>query len=121
METLEKKTEAIEDFKENLDLEKSKLNNEIIKLNGKKIFEWTLYFAGLLLILLSVIYLFKDLKLTSSGDVYYFQEKSYVGGDAYNFLISATRSIAVMVKSLIFAILGSTSIIVGRLTAILNK
>ncbi len=43
-----------------------------------------------------------------------FHEERYVGGDAYNYIISASRSAAVMVKSLFWVILGCTSIIISR-------
>lgn len=45
-------------------------------------------------------YYSNDLAYGSYG-VFDFDEKKYVGGDAYNYIISASRSSAVMIKSLI--------------------
>ncbi len=59
-------------------------------------------------------YYSNDLDCGSYG-VFDFDEKKYVGGDAYNYIISASRSSAVMIKSLIWVVLGFCSIIVGRL------
>ena len=38
-----------------------------------------------------------------------FDEHRYVGGDAYNFIISAARSSAVMTKSLIWMVAGCSA------------
>lgn len=45
---------------------------------------------------------------------FYISEFNYVGGDAYNYIITAARSSAVMIKSLIWVVLGCSSILVGR-------
>lgn len=97
------------------------LHQDVVSIDAKRIVEWVFYVIGIVLVIFSLVYFFKDLDLCSSGDIYEFKEKSYVGGDAYNFIISAARSGAVMTKSLVLAVLGCSSIIVGRLTAILNK
>lgn len=96
-------------------------HQDTVSIDAKRIVEWAFYVIGLVLVIFSLVYFYKDLDIRSSGDIYEFKEKSYVGGDAYNFIISAARSSAVMTKSLILAVLGCSSIIVGRLTAILNK
>lgn len=88
-------------------------------------FEWyhlieiALYIVGVILIIMCIVKYGQDLK-TYRGE-FRFSEESYVGGDAYNYIISAARSAAVMVKSLIFAVLGSSSIISGLLVRIANK
>lgn len=92
-----------------------------VNLDIRKVFEWVLYVLGVVFIIISLYYFFSDLELRSSGDIFEFHEKKYVGGDAYNFIISAARSSAVMTKGLIMAVLGCSSIIIGRLTAIVNK
>ena len=75
------------------------------------------YIVGAVLLGVCIYYLSNDLKPEYSwASEYYFDPKKYVGGDAYNYIISATRSTAIMVKSLIYAVLGSTSIIFARLT-----
>ena len=82
-----------------------------------KILAVVFYIAGAVLIGFAVYYLSKDLqpKYSFSGE-YYFIEYEYVGGDAYNYIISAARSTAIMVKALIYAVLGCTSLILGRLS-----
>jgi hypothetical protein len=84
---------------------------------GRKLLAALFYIVGAILIGVCIYYLSNDLKpeYSWSGD-YYFDPKEYVGGDAYNYIISATRSTALMVKSLIYAVLGSTSIIFARVT-----
>lgn len=56
-----------------------------------------------------------DVKLFSVSDQYMFFEKEYVGGDAYNYIVTAARSSAVMTKSLIWVVLGCASAILARL------
>ena len=82
-----------------------------------KFFAVVFYIAGAVLIGFAVYYLNKDLqpKYSFAGE-YYFNEYEYVGGDAYNYIISAARSTAIMVKALIYAVLGCTSLISGRLS-----
>lgn len=91
------------------------MENEEKKVNVtfSNIMEWTLYVLGVVLIIIGINYYGKDLRCGSYG-VFDFDEMTYVGGDAYNYIISAARSTAVMIKSLIWVVLGSCSIIVGR-------
>lgn len=56
-----------------------------------------------------------DVKLFSVSDQYMFFEEEYVGGDAYNYIVTAARSSAVMTKSLIWVVLGCASAILARL------
>lgn len=51
------------------------------------------------------------------GDAYSSMSKRYVGGDAYNYIIAGTYSTTVTVRALIFAVLGSVSLIMGKLTS----
>lgn len=92
---------------------------ETINFELHHVIEFALYIVGIVLIILCISKYGQDLE-TYSGE-FRFSEKSYVGGDAYNYIISAARSTAVMVKSLIFAVLGSSSIICGLLIRIANK
>jgi hypothetical protein len=39
----------------------------------------------------------------------------YVGGDAYNFIIAGTYSTTLTVRALLFAVLGSVTLIIGKL------
>lgn len=83
----------------------------------RKLLAALFYIVGAVLLGVCIYYLSNDLKPEYSwASEYYFDPKKYVGGDAYNYIISATRSTAIMVKSPIYAVLGSTSIIFARLT-----
>lgn len=90
-----------------------------ISINLNNILQWGLYGLGIVLIIMSIVKYNSDLD-TYAGE-YKFDEVKYVGGDAYNYIISAARSTAVMIKSLILAVLGSSSIISGLLIKSLNK
>ena len=84
---------------------------------GRKLLAALFYIIGFALIGVCLYYLSNDLRPEYSFEKhYYFDPKEYVGGDAYNYIISAARSTTIMVKSLIYAVLGSTSIIFARLT-----
>ena len=84
---------------------------------GAKLIAALFYIVGIVLIGICIYYLSNDLRPEYSFEKhYYFDPKEYVGGDAYNYIISAARSTTIMVKSLIYAVLGSTSIIFARLT-----
>lgn len=78
----------------------------------------TLYVLGIISILIAWKWYNYDLDIQSIGDPYMFHEKRYVGGDAYNYIISASRSTAIMTKSLIWMIFGCTSLIFGKLLSI---
>lgn len=84
-----------------------------VNVTFSNIMEWTLYVLGVVFIIIGINYYGEDLECGSYG-VFDFYEKKYVGGDAYNYIISASRSAAVMIKSLIWFVLGSCSIIIGR-------
>lgn len=83
-----------------------------VNLNFTKIFEIILYVLGIVFITFGFKYYVEDLKFGDNPLMFY--EERYVGGDAYNYIISAARSSAVMVKSLIWIVLGCSSIIIGR-------
>lgn len=90
---------------------------EDIDLNA--ILQWLFYILGAVLIFMSVMKYNADLE--TYKDEFHFDEIGYVGGDAYNYIISAARSTAIMIKSLILALFGCTSIIAGLILSILNK
>ncbi len=99
--------------------EQEGFNNETVEQQGKtvnlnftKIFEIVLYVLGIIFITLGFKYYAKDLSFGDNPLKFY--EERYVGGDAYNYIISAARSSAVMVKSLIWIVLGCSSMIIGR-------
>ncbi len=95
------------------------VDKETVNVDGKKIVEWICYVVGIAFIIIAFIYLGKDLDYNDGPFDFY--EKRYVGGDAYNFIISATRSSAVMVKSLVWMVAGCTALIFGRLTALIKR
>ena len=113
MENQEMKIETTPIQNERVPQNASHVTNSI----GRKLLAALFYIVGSVLIGVCIYYLSNDLKPEYSwASEYYFDPKKYVGGDAYNYIISATRSTAIMVKSLIYAVLGSTSIIFARLT-----
>lgn len=79
------------------------------------------YVLGVVSIIIAWKLYNQDLNIHSNGDPYLFHEKEYVGGDAYNFIISASRSAAIMVKSLIWMVFGCSSLIIGKLISIKSK
>ncbi len=95
--------------------------SETVNLNISLIVEIALYVVGAILLWFAFKWYNNDLEVWSKNDPFMFSEKRYVGGDAYNYIISASRSAAVVTKSLIWTILGCTSILAGRLTAIQRK
>ena len=102
---------------ENLNEEKNEVNEasgneQTVNLNFRIILKWALVVLGLVFIVYGGYLYNQDLNYSSNP--MYFHEERYVGGDAYNYIISASRSSAVMVKSLICFVLGCTSIIVSR-------
>lgn len=94
-------------------------NEETVEFKWATVLSWILYVVGAILIIMCIVKLNQDLT-TYSGE-FRFEEESYVGGDAYNYIISAARSAAVMTKALIYGVLGSSSIISGLLIKISNK
>lgn len=95
--------------------------SETITINTSLVIEIALYVIGAILLYFAYKWYNNDLYVWSKNDPFMFSEKRYVGGDAYNYIISASRSAAVVTKSLIWTILGCTSILAGRLTAIQRK
>lgn len=82
----------------------------------RKLLAALFYIVGAVLLGVCIYYLSNDLKPEYSwASEYYFDPKEYVGGDAYNYIISAARSTAIMVKALVYAVLGCTSLILGQL------
>lgn len=92
---------------------------ESVSNDGKKIVEWICYIVGIVFVIIAFIYLGKDLDYEDNP--FYFREKRYVGGDAYNFIISASRSSAIMVKSLVWMVAGCSALIFGRITALMRR
>lgn len=95
--------------------------NETVNLNISLIVEIAFYVVGTILLWFAFKWYNNDLEVWRKSDPFMFSEKRYVGGDAYNYIISASRSAAVVTKSLIWTILGCTSILAGRLTAIQRR
>ena len=93
--------------------------NTTINIKGDKIVEWCCYIIGAIFIIISFSLMNKDLDYRDNP--FRFYEKSYVGGDAYNYIISAARSSAVMVKSLIWMVAGCSTLIIGRITALISN
>lgn len=93
--------------------------DEMVTVTSSNVIEKILYVTGIALIIFAVVKYGNDLE-TYRGE-FRFNEIGYVGGDAYNYIISATRSAAVMVKSLILAVLGCSAVISGLLIRISNR
>ena len=83
-----------------------------VNVTFRGIAKWCLYILGVVFLLVGMSFYFKDVDYYSSP--MQFHEERYVGGDAYNYIISAARSAAVMIKSLIWVVMGCSSIIIGR-------
>lgn len=97
------------------------IKSDTVNINISLVIEITLYVIGAILLWFAFKWYNNDLEVWSKSDPFMFSEKRYVGGDAYNYIISASRSAAIVTKSLIWTILGCTSILAGRLTAIQRK
>jgi len=76
------------------------------------------YIISAIFFILMLVYLFKanvflagEAKIFGDGRMY----ERYVGGDAYNFIIAGTYSTTLTVRALLFAILGSVTLIMGKL------
>jgi hypothetical protein len=110
---------------EQCDMQQKSLEDTIVKdsreedFNLTAVLQWLFYILGAVLIVMSVVKYNADLE--TYHDEFHFDEIGYVGGDAYNYIISAARSTAIMIKSLILALFGCTSIIVGLILSISNK
>ena len=94
-------------------------DNKVINININTLIQSLLYILGTVLLIMSALKYNTDLE--TYFDEYHFNEISYVGGDAYNYIISTARSTTIMVKSLILALYGCTSIIAGLILRISNK
>ena len=92
---------------------------ETINIDLGKVIEWGCYLLGAIFVIISFIKMGKDLDYKDNPFSFY--EHRYVGGDAYNYIISAARSSAVMIKSLIWMVAGCSALIIGRITALINK
>lgn len=93
--------------------------NEVVNINLEKVIEWGCYLIGVIFVIIAFVKMGKDLDYKDNPFSFY--EHRYVGGDAYNYIISAARSSAVMVKSLIWMVAGCTALIIGRVSALINK
>lgn len=87
-------------------------SEKTININPKKVFEYLLYVLGFIFLIKGFLLYSDDLFYTDNPMKFY--EEHYVGGDAYNYIISAARSSAIMIKSLIWIVLGCFSILIGR-------
>lgn len=98
----------------NVSTEVANVNDQekTVNVNFKSITKWGLVVLGAVLLIKGIMLLSQDLHYVSNPMS--FTEERYVGGDAYNYIISAARSTAVMVKSLIWVVMGCTAIIVSR-------
>lgn len=94
--------------------------SDTVNLNLNLILEIAFYVVGIICLIFAVKWYGKDLDIYSDNP-FRFSEEHYVGGDAYNYIISAARSSAVVGKSIFWSILAGTSIICGRLTTIARK
>ena len=92
---------------------------ETVNINLGKVIEWGCYLLGAIFVIIAFVKMGKDLDYKDNPFSFY--EHRYVGGDAYNYIISAARSSAVMVKSLIWMVAGCTALIIGRISALINK
>lgn len=97
------------------EVHKTEKKEEKITITLSPILSATLYVFGIIAIVVAFYWYNKDLNVHSDGDPFRFYEKTYVGGDAYNYIISASRSTSVIAKGLFWMILGCSSIICGRL------
>lgn len=114
-------TETISDNEATENVPSGNKQNETININAYLVIEIVLYVIGAILLYFAYKWYNNDLYVWSKNDPFMFSEKRYVGGDAYNYIISASRSATVATKSLIWTLLGCTSILTGRLTAIQRK
>jgi hypothetical protein len=91
---------------------KTENENDKVTLNIPSIIKIFFYIIGVISIFMAWKWYNSDLDVFN-GNPYTFYEKSYVGGDAYNYIISASRSTAIMIKSLIWMVFGCSSLIIG--------
>ena len=96
-----------------------KEKSDSVEVSSSKVVEYGCYAFAILFLIAAIVIYNKDLHC--SDGPFDFHEHRYVGGDAYNYIISAARSSAIMVKSLIMTVSGFSFAIIGRLTALINK
>lgn len=92
----------------------SKETNDKVTFKVTTILKIVFYIVGVISIIVAWKWYNYDLEIYSD-DPFKFFEKTYVGGDAYNYIISSTRSTALMIKSLIWMVFGCSSLIIGLL------
>ena len=97
----------------------SEEKKKTISISGGSIIEWGCYVLGIICVVFPFIKMGKDLDYYDNP--YRFYEHHYVGGDAYNYIISAARSSAVMINSLIWMVAGCSALVIGHITALINK
>jgi hypothetical protein len=78
------------------------------------------YIVGAVLLVIAVYFLFRanafvDNDLKIFGSKFSAMRKQYVGGDAYNYIIAGTYSTTLTVRAVFFALLGSVSLLMGKL------
>jgi len=78
-------------------------------------FTLTVSFISVALFIISGIFFIVGLNTMTFYSPLEFGDGHFVGGDAYNYIIMATRGTAYEVISLMFALLGCTSYIGGKL------
>lgn len=100
--------------KNNGQISTSNQKETVIHIGTKQIVSTVLFVIGGIFLIFAFKFLSEDLD-TYDGSPFKFQEEQYVGGDAYNYIISAARSTTIMVKSLVNAVIGCSSIILGQL------
>lgn len=94
-------------------------SKETVSINAGQIVEWGCYLIGVAFVIIAFIKMGNDLDYKDNPFDFY--EHRYVGGDAYNYIISAARSSAILIKSLIWMVSGCSALIIGRITALINK
>ena len=88
--------------------------NQFISINLTRCLEVCLYIIGIICVIIGCKWYNADLQIRNNNP-FRFYEESYVGGDAYNYIISASRSTAIALKSIFWIILGGYALILGRL------
>ena len=98
---------------------KDSSKSDSVNVSMPKVIEYGCYVLAVIFLIVAIVVYNKDLQCIDGP--FGFREHRYVGGDAYNYIISASRSTAVMVKCLILTVSGFSFMIIGRLTALINK
>ena len=73
-----------------------------------------LYLTGFILLGVSIYFFYESFSymvIDENGQL----DKKFVGGDAYNYIISGTYSTTIMLRSLLFAVLGSVFLLMGKM------